>query len=315
MSTPGDLVSVVMATFNGASFIRQQLDSILAQTHQNLQIVVSDDGSTDGTIDVLQEYATTGKLCWFASRAERGPKPNFSNALAHAKGSYIAFSDQDDIWKPTKLAASLEAVRAIERAHGVETPVLVYTDLELVNEDLTPISSSYYGFMRRDPRKNSLNRLLFEVNVLGCSSLGNRALVQAAGSIPNEAAMHDSWFPLVACALGQLEFLDVASVLYRQHRGNVIGARKRPMRELLRKTIDRGLDRGYYLTKSLMPCYSQARVLLRRYEPILGFATVELLRNFLACEHQGFVAKRINILRHGFLRHNTLESVELLLRV
>lgn len=315
MNAGRKLVSVVMATYNGAPFLRQQLDSILGQTYGNLEVIVSDDGSSDGTVDILDEYAAKSTLRWYVNETKRGPRSNFANALTDVLGEYVAFSDQDDVWKPTKIEDCVGALQAVERVHGEDTPILVYTDLELVDADLTPIAPSFYKFLGRNPRLNTLNRMLSGSIVAGCSTLCNLALVRAAMPIPDEAIMHDTWFALVACTLGRLEFLNMPTSLYRQHGGNAVGVEKGALFDKVLHMLTLRFDNRQYRDAFTTPRYAQARALLQRHEPSLSEQTTRLFRAFLECEHQSFLTKRVNILLHGFFRHSKLENLELLLRI
>src|ERR1700712_5400324 len=97
------LISIVLCTYNGEDFLKEQLQSLLNQSWTNLEIIVSDDHSTDKTIDILNEYNNHPSFRLFMQKENLGPIKNVEFALRQATGPYIAFCDQDDIWKPGKI--------------------------------------------------------------------------------------------------------------------------------------------------------------------------------------------------------------------
>ena len=133
--------------------------------------------------------------------------------------------------------------------------------------------------------------------------------------IPNQAIMHDAWFALVACALGRLEFLDIPTSFYRQHQNNVLGAKKGAFGSKLIRMLSLKSSNARYRKSMIAPRYRQAQALLERFDQTLTNENSRLIRAFLACEHQNFLAKRASILVNGFLRHSKMENLELLIRI
>lgn len=309
------LVSVVIATYNGERYLRAQLDSILDQTYRNLEIVVCDDRSKDGTADILQEYAQGAGIKWHRNEERLGPAQNFGRAISLARGDYVAFSDQDDVWKPTKIETSVSAMVELENSGDPDVPILVFTDLTLVDEQLRTIADSYYGHMGRNPRLNTLNRILAGNIVAGCGALANRKLIDLAMPIPREAIMHDSWLALVASTLGKLRYVDVPTVLYRQHANNTVGGVRTLLHQKAGRALSLRFDNAHYRQALIVPRYPQARALLDRHRERITPDKRALMLEFLACERKGFVSKRISILMNGFLRHSRTENIELLIRI
>lgn len=221
-------VDIALATWNGARFLPPLLDSIVTQSYQNWRLVVRDDGSSDGTCQILAAFAERHKArveLVQDGRVRLGVTRNFEATVARCTSNYVAFADQDDVWLPVKLEHSMQRLLQIEGEDGDDTPILVHTDLRVVDAALGMIAPSFMRMMRLDPFAGAaLKRLLVRNVVTGCTMLANRALIERALPIPGAAAIHDWWLALVAVCLGRLEFVDEQTVLYRQHGANSIGA-------------------------------------------------------------------------------------------
>lgn len=240
------LVDVLLATFNGARYLEKQLDSILAQTHQNFRLLVSDDGSTDATLNILESYRTRFGhrmvILPYAGRG-RGVTRNFENLMLASQqeglAEWAAFADQDDVWLPHKLEVLLREMAALERAIGSEKPCLVHSDLTVVDENLETIAPSFIEYQQMDPAGCSPLSLLSVNQVTGCATLVNRALLSVALPIPPQAILHDWWCALVS-GCGRRSYLHTPLVLYRQHGANQVGARSRSLAARLLRVATQG---------------------------------------------------------------------------
>ena len=189
-----------------------------------------------GTICAQHPPGRSGKWClspfpgWEACRT-------FGELLEDSDADYMALCDQDDVWLPGRIAKPLERVRAVEREQGAATPILAHTDLAVVDENLDTIAPSFWAYRHLDPYRGSeLNRLLVQNVVTGCTTIINRALARLACPIPESIPMHDWWLALVASAFGRIETVPEATVLYRQHGNNSVGAICHDWRYVLRLT-------------------------------------------------------------------------------
>lgn len=215
-----------MASYNGEKFIDEQIRSIISQsTEYEFRILISDDQSKDGTIDIVKHFASNYDNIIFISGPQEnlGPKRRFEFLLQESSSDYIMFSDQDDVWLPNKVNVTMKKMLSDERRLGTGTPILVYSDLIIVDEKLNYISKS----MRRHKnlRKNpSINSLLVENNVTGCTVMINRALLNHSLPFPDNIYMHDWWINLIANLYGSTSFVDESLILYRQHSSNTFGA-------------------------------------------------------------------------------------------
>lgn len=224
-------IDVLLATCNGEAFVGQLLESLLAQTHPHFRVWVRDDASDDTTRDILATYLPRfdGRLILVEDGLGRqGVLRNFEQLLAHAmnhgESTWFAFADQDDVWMPQKLARfDLEAVKL--DAHAEQQPCLVYSDLVVVNRSLDVVASSFWRYEGIKQGDERLSLLLSRNVVTGCASMVNRRLAEIALPFPDAVLMHDWWCALIA-GFGQIRRIDIPLVLYRQHGGNTIGARR-----------------------------------------------------------------------------------------
>ena len=225
-------VSVALCTHNGASYLREQLLSILNQSRQPDEVVLSDDASTDDTLEVADRaFAewrsgrpdSTVTLRVIRNRVPLGVAANFEQALAACSGELCALSDQDDVWYPRRLE-----VMAAEFAGRPELQLL-HSDARLVDGRGMPLGSTLLQTLgvtadeKRDVHEGRAFDVLLRRNIItGATAVVRRELVERSRPFPS-AWVHDEWLAIVAAATGTVDFLDEALIDYRQHGGNQIG--------------------------------------------------------------------------------------------
>lgn len=229
------LVDVLLATWNGERHLAALLDSLLAQTYPHFRLLVSDDGSTDGTLTLLERYRPRfgGRMLWLPPRpAGRGGLGNFEYlmqaSLDEAQAPWAMFCDQDDVWLPEKIAQTLAAMQRTEQDAEPGTPCLVHTDLRVVDEALATMADSFVRYQHMDPARCTPRDLLSMNQVTGCATMVNRGLLAMALPIPAEVVVHD-WWCAVLSGSGRRVFVDEPTLLYRQHAVNQIGAHSRSL--------------------------------------------------------------------------------------
>ncbi|MEY8516542.1 glycosyltransferase family 2 protein [Lachnospiraceae bacterium 29-84] len=206
-------VQVLMSTYNGEKYLAGQLDSLLTQEWEDLELLIRDDGSSDGTQGILEDYHRRYQNIQLFFGENMGVARSFFVLLAHSDADYVAFCDQDDVWEPTKIA---ESVRSLEAEQG---PALYCSNTLLVDEHLNPC-----GIGRTKTPRIGFGNAVVENICTGCTMVINRELAsQIKGRIPKEAVMHDWWIYLVACYLGGVRYDPTPRIRYRQHSGNVVG--------------------------------------------------------------------------------------------
>ena len=222
-------VIVLLSTYNGGKYLSEQLDSLVAQKGVDVGILVRDDGSTDTTLSIINEWQEKGLLTWYSS-GNLGPGKSFMDLLKRApSGAYYAFCDQDDVWLPEKLHLTMEKMKAVEEANP-DKPVIVHTDMYVVDEKLEMIHESFWrssglrpDILRTFPYLSICN------SVNGCTILMNGAArnLIIEKYVEQELIIHDVISALtVAYHGGIIDYIETPTVLYRQHASNVVGAEK-----------------------------------------------------------------------------------------
>ncbi|HXO22251.1 MAG TPA: glycosyltransferase [Thermoanaerobaculia bacterium] len=226
MTSP--LVSVAIATYNGAQYLREQLNTIYAQTWQNLEVVVSDDASTDGTSTILLEYAASRGLRHSVNPRRLGLVQNFARAISLCHGEFIALADQDDLWKPQKIEALVDNI-------GGFTLIYCNSQEVLTSEGFHEIDTTYQriaDFARAFGTGSPTRHLLAENWIVSHTLMFRRELLRHALPIPPHQPYHDGWLALVASKLGGIKYLDERLQTYRRHPGSLtfVDAAERPHR-------------------------------------------------------------------------------------
>lgn len=201
-------ISVVIATYNGEAFLKSQIDSILTQLPENAEIIISDNVSTDKTIEIIENY-NSSKIKLVINRDKKGAKNNFENALNHATGEIIFLSDQDDVWKPDKIKISLEYLRQSD---------IIVSDCDIIDEKNNVVLQSY--FARRKSGKGLLKNL-WANTYLGCCIAFNRKVLDLALPFPEDIPMHDIWLGFIGELFFKTHFVKNSLVSYRMHNQNL----------------------------------------------------------------------------------------------
>lgn len=216
------MVDVLLATYNGEKYLSQQLDSILNQSYKDIRIIISDDGSSDHSIDIINEFKSRyPEIIDIISSEEnnRSATSNFMKLINYAKSEYVMFCDQDDVWYPDKIEKSVNVIKSVENRIGIDKPILVFGRYMVVDENLSQIKP--VKNIKQD--KLSLNRLIVQNYVTGCLSIINKSLYEKIGNYNDVILMHDWWAALIASALGEVYYFPETLMLYRQHSNNCVG--------------------------------------------------------------------------------------------
>jgi hypothetical protein len=306
------VVTVLLATYNGDRYLAEQLTSLSDQTHQKWELWTRDDGSTDRTPEILREAARRDSRIHILEdeRKRLGSTQNFGALLEWVQKNrapaYVMFCDQDDVWRPDKINVTLAAMQRIEAESPADTPVLVHTDFNFVDERLN-IRGTLAPIARRlsSPEERVLNRLLSQNFIYGCTMMLNRSLVKACVPVPEAAEQHDYWVALVAAATGRVVHVNQRTVQYRQHGSNetpgvsAASFSNRARRLLYGWRHEARLNRQRY---------AQASALTARLEHRLSEDRRRLLAGYLEAMSKGGIEAIGFALRNDLRRQGSLQT-------
>lgn len=217
------MISIAIATYNGANFLKEQIDSILKQTIQDIEIVVCDDCSTDNTLDLLQEYASKDlRFHIYQNDKNLGFKKNFEKAISLCNGDYIALSDQDDIWGKNHLELLLCAIKDKSLACGNSTLI----DKDGKSLGMTLKYQESLDYIPKNNLKKALSIFLFRNPYQGATMMINNRMKEIALPIPDGVDYHDTWLASVACFLDGINYIEEPILKYRRLSNSVTGSRE-----------------------------------------------------------------------------------------
>jgi len=301
------MITVLMATYNGAEFLPAQLDSLLGQTHMPDRIVIHDDQSTDGTPAILERYRQAHPdliEVTLNPTNSGGSARNFMSMMTTIRDDYLMLCDQDDVWLPNKIEVSYERIRKLEAARGDGLPCLVHTDLTVVDDGLKVISGSFRASTFANYDRTTLRDQIIQNTATGCTVIYNRALADLITTIPQHMVMHDWWISLIAAAFGHIDHLDTPTILYRQHQSNQIGVTDmRTLRYKLSRLVNPRQVRA-----DIAKTYPQAREFLDTFADRLDPAQTRLLQDYCAIPAKRKLGRitavtRLGVWKTGFSRN------------
>ena len=219
-------IDILLATYNGEEYIKEQIDSILNQTYSNFRLLISDDNSTDKTLEIIRDYEKKDdRIKVFENKENSGVIKNFEFLLKQVESDLYMLSDQDDVWYENKIE---ETYRKLKE----DDADLVFTDLEVVDENLNTIYSSmnnYKGLTNKINKTIGSYKLVYLYNVItGCTILSKKKFIKEILPLPNDTKnlLHDMWIGLVIALKGKISYLNKPTIKYRQHGTNEIGTKK-----------------------------------------------------------------------------------------
>lgn len=297
---PEPHVTILMGLFNGERFLSEQLDSILAQTHENWSLLASDDGSTDNTRAIFSAFAKVHPTrdIRLIEGPKRGFAQNFVQLLQHVSDpeSFVAFADQDDVWMPNKLARAIAQMAPFPRNH----PVMVCGRTWYADENLTPTTIST-DFPHPPQFRNSLVQSIAGGNTITLNGAAVRILTDNLAATHRVAA-HDWWFYQVVTAVGGTVVYDREPTLfYRQHDTNIFGQNV---------TLRKKLSRLWGLFNGTFPVWihQQAEGLSQLKTPLTPHAETEL-RTFRAAINAPWIIRPLRVLQSGAFRQSRAETL------
>jgi glycosyltransferase involved in cell wall biosynthesis len=309
--SPRRPVSVLLSTYDGARWLPAQLDSLLAQSHEDWTVWARDDGSRDESVEILRAYSRRDPRIRVLSddAGHLGAPRSFFRLLEHADpgAPYAMFCDQDDVWHPDKISETLRAMQAAaESSPGL--PILVHTDMRLVDARSGVLYPSAKKHLRFDVLDGDLfPRLLAQNVVTGCTIMINRPLARACAPMPEGALMHDWWIALVAAALGRVVYLNRTDIDYRQHESNASGSsvRRVPIVDGLLRVFTAPAHFDELMAGRFRQCLD-LEAHLSRFPPT---PAGRLLSDFLSGARKGRARTALAALRGGVFMQGTARNL------
>ena len=319
--SPGELVDIVCSVLNGARYFPELLASLRAQTYTAWRLWLRDDGSSDGTVELFRAAARDDARVHVLH--EGGPRLGVAQSFGWclervpADSRYVLTADVDDVWLPAKLERTLHAMQTAERRDGASVPLLVHTDLTVVDDDLSVRHPSFWEYTGIIPEPATLRRLVVRNVATGPTVMINAALRARVGATPREALHHDWWYALVAAATGRLIALPESTVLYRQHDANDVGAQatEEITLERLPEIVRNGMTRRAQFRSGVAKTAAQARVLLERYAADLDADDRRFLSDYARMPERGLLRRKLDAARLRALpEHGLIGRIGALLR-
>jgi glycosyltransferase involved in cell wall biosynthesis len=300
-------ITLLLATYNGENYLNDFLNSLTIQTYSNWKLTIIDDCSTDKTLEIIDKWGKNidKEINIKVNRNRNGPCKNFLALLSTCELDYIMFCDQDDVWLPEKIEKTLNKMLELENIYGKNTPILVHTDLIVVDEVLNSISPSFWKYQKLDPNRKSLNYLLIQNNVTGCTIMINKALKKLINPLPEKAIMHDWWCALVASAFGIIDYIKEPLILYRQHKKQNIGARKYSLHYFFNKFFKdpkKAFD-------SVLKTIHQAEDFYNIYKDNLPVCYQKIVKEYINLPYQNRFKRLLNIFKYKFFKHGLLRNI------
>lgn len=279
------MLTILMATYNGEKYLKEQIDSLLNQTFTDFTLYIQDDVSTDGTWGILTNYQQKypDKIKIVQNEINSGSaKNNFLNLMTTIKDDYLMLCDQDDVWLPDKIKITMAKMKEMEQNYP-NKPIVVHTDLKVVDRNLNVIHPSYKTAANRNYNKNTYPHIVTLNNVSGCTSLYNRSLADLLSKKPDYTVMHDWWLQLVAASFGKVGHVNEPTILYRQHEDNSSGAKDvRSIKYKLKCLLNSDEVR-----KSIHSTFPQAKCFLESYVDILSHEQINFLQAYCKIPSMG----------------------------
>lgn len=215
MSNLNPIISVALCTFNGVNYLREQLQSVLKQTYDNFEIVIVDDGSTDGTIKIISEFAAVDTRIRFYENHERlNLNKNFEKAMLLCVGEYICPCDQDDVWAENKLECLLQ---------NIGPNNLIFSNSEYIDSNNNSLNRNLSDDYVNQSFKNPLAFIFFNA-IPGHTMMIKKQVIKAATPFPS-SVFYDHWLAFVSLLDGEIKYIPETLQFYRQHSSNTVGAK------------------------------------------------------------------------------------------
>jgi|ETNmetMinimDraft_28_1059901.scaffolds.fasta_scaffold01626_2 glycosyltransferase involved in cell wall biosynthesis len=299
-------IEILLSVFNGEKYLIELFESLLSQTYRNFRILIRNDFSTDNSINIIKKYTKnypdTFRL-FHDSLGKSGTVNSFMHLLENTETDYLMFCDQDDIWKNNKVQSTFDKMRITEEIYP-SLPILIHTDLEIVNSELESINSSLWKYQKINPKRTKLHQIIVQNIGTGCTMMINKPLIKIVHPVPDGIIMHDWWFMLVASTFGKIDYISESTVCYRQHELNQIGAKEYGRNKIIQrlKSLSVRAVENNYIKKQIL-------AFKQRYKDDMPLDKKEIVDKFLEINNYGFIKKRFAYFINGFKKNGILRNL------
>lgn len=309
------MIYIMMCTYNGEKYIKEQIDSILNNTVTNWRLYISDDGSTDKTHDLAFEYAKDypDKIILTTHENASDPSIHFLEKVRDISvqmqpDDCVMLCDQDDIWYDNKIELTLECMKRLMAKSSNQIPLLVCTDVEVVDGKKEQLAASYRKMNHYSIKNLDAAHLLMEHKAQGCTIMINKVLADKIKELPKMIKGHDVWLELIAATMGKVDYVDEPTMAYRRHSKQfTVG--EMGYWKILSKQLMTLKDQKYMIYSSA----PQAREFLRIYGSGLDCKCRKLVEAYATLEQQGFWQKRLNIIKYHMWKTGIIKNIGMMI--
>lgn len=296
------LISIALCTYNGERFLWEQLESLASQTRLPNELVIVDDGSTDGTLALIEKFAQTApfKVRVSVNETTLGVTKNFEKALTQCEGDFLFLCDQDDIWEAEKITRMISFLEQNPSVH------VVFSDAWLVDDKAVSLQQRLWEAVRLYPSQleqwqkgNSIGLMLVGNRVAGCTMALRKSFLKKILPFPTDIPefLHDTWIAFVASIIGQIQFISTPLVKYRQHAAQQVGTRPKNLTAL---TLRQRLNRPH--EEKLAPFQKQYRELNKLYRHLERVIPKDNKNLKIVAEKIHFLSMRASLPNNRILR-------------
>jgi glycosyltransferase involved in cell wall biosynthesis len=308
-------IDIAVPTYNCAKWLDAFFESLLTQDYTSWRVITRDDASRDNTAALVAAWQERlGPRIVIIENPDNinlGSVGNYNAILQECSASFVMLGDPDDIWKPRKITMALNAMLAAVGTYGNETPIIVCTDAEMVDEELKPISPSFWKWARMNAKSvSTVSRMLMESPALGATMIINRPALDRAMPLSGAAACQDWWLALVGCAFGKIVTMSDSTILYRRHHSNdsVEPLTSSYIRAI--QKISEARCRIAFLMHQLAP---QAAAFVERFRGDLDATDIKVAEAASRLSKMHPIAGRVEIIRNNLWFSSALKNVGFML--
>lgn len=302
-----DVVHIVMATYNGERFLREQMDSLLCQSYENITIEVCDDGSSDETLAIIHEYCEKDKrVSLHQNKSNEGYVNNFLKGIKRSNAPYTMLCDQDDIWYKDKVEHTLVKMKQIEGEKN-DVPILIYSDAMNYDSDTGKELGRFHESSHLNTKKVDTPHLFMENKCIGCTCMVNRRIQTYLGELPEQIRVHDWWLALISSHFGKIAYLNEPTLFYRQHSSNMIGG------DSYGDYVKDRLSKVERQRMVLRDTYRQAAAFLKCFRSQMSEEQIRIAEQFAQMEYAGWFGKRKRVIANGFYKSGLVRNIGLML--